>query len=426
MSTGSPETVFTYGAPQLKFGPGAADEIGFDLSTYDVRRVLVVTDRGVAATGHPQAVVERIEAAGIEAVLFDRAHVEPTDASLVEAVDFARDEGPWDAFVAVGGGSAIDTAKAVNLLSNNKGDLLDYVNAPVGKGRNPENALSPLVAVPTTTGTGSESTTVCVLDVLDQHVKSGISHPRLRPSLAIVDPRLTMSQPAGVTAACGMDILCHALESWTARPYDSYERKSAEDRVPYCGANPIGDMWSEKAMSLLATSFRTAVHHGDDEQAREQMALAATFAGMGFGNAGVHIPHANAYPIAGRVKDFHPDDYPADEPMVPHGMAVSLTAPEAFRFTFEASPERHVRAAQLLAPGAGVPSQARDFLPTVLADLMRDISIPNGISAVGYDAGDVDALVEGTLKQQRLLATAPREADTDDLAGILHRSLELW
>jgi alcohol dehydrogenase class IV len=422
----SAETVFTYGAPQLKFGSGAAEEIGYDLSTYDVRRVLVVTDPGVAATGHPQAVVERIEAAGIEAVLFDRAHVEPTDASLVEAVDFARDAGPWDAFVAVGGGSAIDTAKAVNLLSNNKGDLLDYVNAPVGKGRNPDHALSPLVAVPTTTGTGSESTTVCVLDVLDQHVKSGISHPRLRPTLAIVDPRLTMSQPAGVTSACGMDILCHALESWTARPYDSYERKRAEDRVPYCGANPIGDMWSEKAMTLLATSFRTAVHHGDDEQAREQMALAATFAGMGFGNAGVHIPHANAYPVAGRVRDFHPDGYPDDHPMVPHGMAVSLTAPEAFRFTFEADPERHVRAAELLAPGAPRPDDLRDFLPRVLTDLMRDIGIPDGLGAVGYTEADVDDLVEGTLKQQRLLATAPREATEEDLAGILRGSLELW
>src|SRR5690349_21673983 len=230
----SAETVFTYGAPQLKFGSGAADEIGYDLSTYDVRRVLVVTDPGVAATGHPQAVVERIEAAGIEAVLFDRAHVEPTDASLVEAVDFAREEGPWDAFVAVGGGSAWDTAKGVNLLTNNEGELHDYVNAPVGKGRNPDHALSPLVAVPTTTGTGSESTTVCVLDVLDQHVKSGISHPRLRPTLAIVDPRLTLTQPPGVTACCGMDILCHALESWTARPYHSYERKRPEQRVPYC------------------------------------------------------------------------------------------------------------------------------------------------------------------------------------------------
>ena len=286
--------------------------------------------------------------------------------------------------------------------------------------------MAPLVAVPTTTGTGSESTTVCVLDVLEQQVKSGISHPRLRPTLAVVDPRLTLSQPAGVTAACGMDILCHALESYTARPFDSYDRKQPEQRVPYCGANPIGDMWSEKAMSLLATSFRTAVHHGDDEAAREQMALAATFAGMGFGNAGVHIPHANAYPIAGRVRDFRPAGYPAEEPMVPHGMAVSLTAPEAFRFTFEASPERHVRAAELLAPGADRPSDARSFLPDVLAGLMRDIDIPNGIGAVGYGEGDVSALVEGTLKQQRLLATAPREATADDLAGILHRSVELW
>jgi alcohol dehydrogenase class IV len=420
------ETVFTYGAPQLKYGAGSSDEIGYDLSTYDVRRVLVITDPGVAATGHPQRIVEQIEKAGIEARLFDRAHVEPTDASLAEAVDFARDSGPWDAFVAVGGGSAIDTGKAVNLLCTNPGELLDYVNAPVGKGLAPVHTLAPLVAVPTTTGTGSESTTVCVLDVLAQKVKSGISHPRLRPTLAVVDPRLTISQPAGVTAASGMDILCHALESWTARPFTSYDRKQPEQRVPYCGANPIADMWAEKSLSLLATSFRTAVHHGDDEGAREQMALAATFAGMGFGNAGVHIPHANAYPIAGRVKDFHPLDYPEDEPMVPHGMAVSLTAPEAFRFTFDADPERHVRAAELLDPSAERPDDLRGFLPRVVADLMRDIEIPNGIGAVGYDEGDVDALVEGTLKQQRLLATAPRDATEEDLAGILRRSLELW
>jgi hydroxyacid-oxoacid transhydrogenase len=425
-SSGNPESVFTYGAPQLKFGTGASDEIGHDLSTYGVRRVLVITDPGVAATGHPQRILEQIEAVGIEARLFDRSHVEPTDASLVEAVDFARDGGPWDAFVAVGGGSSIDTAKAVNLLNSNPGEVLDYVNAPVGKGIAPINPLAPLVAVPTTTGTGSESTTVCVLDVLAQKVKSGISHPRLRPTLAVVDPRLTITQPAGVTAAAGMDILCHALESWTARPYDSYERKSPDQRVPYCGANPVADMWSEKAMALLATSFRTAVQHGEDEDAREQMSLAATFAGMGFGNAGVHIPHANAYPIAGQVKDFHPDGYPEDEPMVPHGMAVSLTAPEAFRFTFDAAPERHVRAAEVLDPRADRPEDVRDYLPEVLTRLMRDISIPNGIGAVGYDEGDVGSLVEGTLKQQRLLSIAPREASEEDLAGILDRSLRLW
>jgi alcohol dehydrogenase class IV len=282
------------------------------------------------------------------------------------------------------------------------------------------------VAVPTTTGTGAESTTVCVLDVLAQRVKSGISHVRLRPTLAVVDPLLTITQPAGVTASSGMDILCHALESYTARPYTAGPRKRPEQRVPYCGANPVSDMWSERALGLLATSFRRAVAHGDDVQARRDMALAATFAGLGFGNAGVHIPHANAYPIAGRVSGFHPKDYPADEAMVPHGMSVALTAPEAFRFTFDAAPERHLRAAQLLAPGAERPPDDAEFLPWVLTGLMRDIGIPNGVAAVGYSSGDIPALVEGTLQQQRLLASCPKPVTGDDLGGIFERSLELW
>ncbi|MCW2854519.1 MAG: adhfe [Marmoricola sp.] len=423
------ETVFTYGAPGLKFGSGSSDEIGYDLSQYDVRRVLVLTDPGVAATGHPQRIAEQMAQFGIQAQVFDGVHVEPTDESFGAAIDFARQTGPWDAFVAVGGGSTIDTAKAVNLMTTNDGELMDYINAPVGRARAPQHPLKPLVAVPTTTGTGAESTTICVLDVLALKVKTGISHARLRPTLAVVDPALTMTQPAGVTAAAGMDILCHALESYTARSFTSYDRKTPEQRVPYCGSNPISDLWSEHAMSLLATSFRTAVRDGADVLAREQMALAATMAGLGFGNAGVHIPHANAYPIAGRVHDrcpdFRPAGYPDDEAMVPHGMAVSLTAPEAFRWTFSSSPERHLRAASLLAPDHGH-AAGPDALPAVLADLMRDIAIPNGLGAVGYDETDVDDLVEGAMKQQRLLATAPREVTEDDAAGILRRSLELW
>ena len=302
------ETVFTYAAPALKFGPGAAAEIGHDLARMGARRVLLVTDPGVAATGHPARIAEQVAAAGVSVTTYDGVHVEPTDASLSEAIEFARDAGPFDAIVAVGGGSAIDTAKAVNLLTTNPGELMDYINAPVGKAQAPTRPLLPLVAVPTTTGTGSESTTICVLDVLSLHVKTGISHPALRPTLAVVDPTLTMTQPTMVTAAAGMDILCHALESYTARWYAHFDAKRPEQRVPYCGANPIADMWSEKALSLLAGAFRAAVRDGGAPPdqvgpAREQMALAATFAGLGFGNAGVHIPHANAYPIAGRVRD---------------------------------------------------------------------------------------------------------------------------
>lgn len=420
------ETIFTYGAPPLKFGPGALDEIGFEMSQYEVRRVLVVTDPTVNATGIPQRVQDCLAAYDIDSEVFDGVHVEPTDDSIDKAAGYAREQGPWDGFVAVGGGSSIDTAKAVNLITTDGGELMDYVNAPIGRARSPEVALKPLFAVPTTAGTGSESTGVCVLDLLGLHVKSGISHWRLRPTLAIVDPLLTMTLPPEVTAAAGMDIVCHALESYTARWYETYERKTAETRVAYCGSNPVSDLWAEKALTLLARSFRTAVHDGGTLAARSDMMLAATFAGMGIGNAGVHIPHANAYPLAGMVRDFRPSGYPQDEAMLPHGMAVSLTAPEAFRFTFDAAPERHLRAAELLAPGSNEGTDPSQRLSAVLVDLQRDIGIPSGIGAVGYTESDVEALVGGAMKQQRLLSIAPRTPTEDDLAGILRGSFENW
>jgi alcohol dehydrogenase class IV len=420
------ETIFTWGAPPLKFGAGAADEIGFDLSQHGVDRVLVITDPGIVATGAPQRIADALNRYGIIAEIFDGVHVEPTDDSFTKAVAYAAEQGPWDGFIAVGGGSAIDTAKAVNLLTTYPGELMDYVNKPVGLAKRPPGPLKPLVAVPTTAGTGSESTAMCVLDVLSMKVKTGISHWRLRPTLAVVDPVLTMSLPPEVTAATGMDVVCHALESYTARDYRSFPRKTPEERVTYCGSNPVSDLWCEHALGLIARSLRRAVHDGaTDVEARSDMMMAATFAGMGFGNAGVHIPHANAYPIAGMVTDFVPDGYPPDEPIVPHGMAVSLTAPEAFRFTFSSAPQRHRRAAELLAPGQSGIDPAEQ-LPRALIDLMRDIGIPNGIAAVGYAESDVPNLVPGTLKQQRLLATCPREVGAEEIAAILTKSLRNW
>jgi alcohol dehydrogenase class IV len=421
------ETIFTWGAPPLKFGAGAVDEIGFDLAAFGVRRVLVVTDPGVAALGVPQRIADALARHDIAAEVFDGVHVEPTDDSMTKAVEYARAQGDWDGFVAVGGGSAIDTAKAINLLTTHPGELMDYVNKPIGEGRTPPGQLKPLVAVPTTAGTGSESTAMCVLDILSMKVKTGISHWRLRPTLAVVDPLLTMSLPPEVTAASGMDIVCHALESYTARWYETFDRKKPEERVTYCGSNPVSDLWCEKSLTLLARSFRAAVHRGaDDAAARSDMMMAATFAGMGFGNSGVHIPHANAYPIAGMVRDYRPAGYPQDEPMVPHGQSVSLTAPEAFRFSFEAAADRHLRAAELLDPRADRTNDAREQLPSVLVALMRDIGIPNGIGGVGYTEADVPDLVPGTMKQQRLLATCPRTPTEDDIAGILTRSVENW
>ncbi|HEY8828241.1 MAG TPA: hydroxyacid-oxoacid transhydrogenase [Jatrophihabitantaceae bacterium] len=420
------ETIFTWGAPPLKFGAGALDEVGFEMSQFNVKRVLIVTDSTINGTGIPQRIADLLAANGISSEIFDGVHVEPTDDSMDKAAGYAREQGPWDGFIAVGGGSAIDTAKAVNLMTTDEGELMDYLNKPIGKAKAPKGQLKPLIAIPTTAGTGSESTAMCVLDVLSMKVKTGISHWRLRPTLAIIDPLLTMTLPKEVTASTGMDIVCHAVESYTARWYSTFDRKKPEERVTYCGSNPVSDLWSEKAMQLIASSFRTAVHEGSDLQARSNMMMAATFAGMGFGNSGVHIPHANAYPIAGMVKDYHPLGYPQDEAMVPHGMSVSLTAPEAFRFSFGSAPDRHLQAAAMLDPRADKLNDASEQLPSILIDLMRNIGIPNGIGEVGYTEADIPDLVPGTMKQQRLLATCPRTPTEEDIADIFAKSIQNW
>ncbi len=425
----NPESVFTYAAPGLSVGRGAALEVGPSLARLGATRVLLVTDPRVLATGWPERVAATLRSGGLEVGTYAGVHVEPTDASLRDAVAHARDTGPWDAFLAVGGGSSIDTAKAVDLLTTNPGDLMDYADAPVG-GRAPSAPLRPLVAVPTT-GTGSQSATSCVIDVLDVPAKTGIGHPALRPALAVVDPALAATRPAAVVASTGFDVLCHALEAWTARPYTAFERGVPEQRGPCCGANPISDVWAEKALRLLASSLRQAVADaGDttsqDTTAHDEMTLAAVFAGLASGNAGVHVPHANAYPIAGRVKDFRPAGYPQDEPMIPHGTAVALTAPASFHATFPASTGRHLGAAQWLDPSVDTRHGDARILPDVLRTLMSDIGLPNGLAAVGYTRADLPGLVDGALQQRRMLATAPLPVTADDLAAIFEESLTLW
>ncbi|MPY85861.1 MAG: iron-containing alcohol dehydrogenase, partial [Actinophytocola sp.] len=196
------ETVFTVGAPSLKFGLGAIAEIGEDLHELGVSNVLVITDASVAEHGVPARVATSAQSVGVKAEIFDGVAVEPTDASIADAVKFARARS-CDGFVAVGGGSAIDTAKAVNLLTTNTGTLHDYIVTPLGEGRQPQKPTKPLVAVPTTAGTGAEATPICVVDLLDRSLKASISHRSLRPALAVVDPLTTVTMPPAVTAASG-------------------------------------------------------------------------------------------------------------------------------------------------------------------------------------------------------------------------------
>ncbi len=418
---GPPETVFTWGAPPLVFGRGAFDEIGHHAAALGLRRVAIVTDRSLAALGILDRATQLLSGAGVTSSAYSEVHIEPTDESLAEAGTWARSARP-DGYVAVGGGSVIDTAKAMDLMATNDGDLHDYLNAPIGAGRAPTRPLDPLIAVPTTAGTGAESTPVCIVGIHDLRVKTGISHPALRPRLAIVDPLLSATMPRGVTVASGMDVLCHALESYTARPYGA--RPAGQDpasRPAYNGANPVSDIWAAEALRLLGRWFRQVVADQDDLDAREGMMLAATFAGIGFGNAGVHIPHACAYPIAGLVRDYLPADYPSAEPLVPHGLAVVATAPAAFRFTYPSDPGRHEEAARLLAGDAHLAGS--DALPGAIDALCRDVGVPGGLAAYGYGEPDIEAIVEGAFAQQRLLAVSPRPVTRDDLATIVGRSI---
>ena len=293
------ETVFTLEATPIKFGPGAVDDAGWELKRLGVKRALLVTDPGVAAAGHPDRVREAIEREGIEVVVYDRARVEPELDSFQDAADFALDAGV-DGFVSVGGGSAIDTAKVADLIVSHPAPVMEYVNPPIGDGRAPAGPLKPHLAIPTTCGTGSEATTVAVLDIPERKVKTGISHRYLRPMQAIVDPELARTLPAEVAAASGLDVICHAAESFTSKPYTARERASSPDqRPPYQGANPVADVWSQKALEYGGRFLRRAVADAEDLEARGAMMLAASMAGVGFGSAGVHIPHACAYPIAG-------------------------------------------------------------------------------------------------------------------------------
>jgi alcohol dehydrogenase class IV len=421
----SKESVYTLEATPLKFGPGAVEDAGWELERLGVRRAMLVSDPGVRDTGITDRVRGLIEARGIEVVVFDRARVEPTLASFQAAADFATD-GDFDGFVGVGGGSSLDTAKVADLICSHPAPIIDYVNPPVGGGRKPPSPLRPLLAIPTTAGTGSEATTVAVLDIPEERVKSGISHRYLRPHQGIVDPELTVSVPAEVAASCGLDVVCHAVESFLSRPYDAREKpETPDDRPPYQGANPISDIWSGRALEYGGRYLRRAVYDADDVEARGAMMLAASLAGIGFGSAGVHIPHACAYPIASHKHAFQPPGYPDDHPFIPHGWSVIVTAPATFRFTYPADPDKHRRAAELIA-GRPIPDADEDTLPSVLLELMRDVGAPSGVRELGYDESDIDALVGAALKQQRLLVGSPREVGPDNLAAIVSESMENW
>jgi alcohol dehydrogenase class IV len=422
------ETVIPLNTAKMKFGPGATEEVGYEVRVLGARKVLLVADKQLWQFGLVDRVKNALEAEGLSVAIYDDVYVEPTDESFTRAAETVKDI-PFDAIVALGGGSTIDTAKAINLLTTYPADIHDYINKPIGKGKPVPGPLKPLVALPTTAGTGSETTPTIALEVVSLRVKTGMSHAYNRPTMAIVDPLNTMTTPPAVTASAGLDVFTHAAESYTIKPYNVRPKPADPSQRPaYIGANPISDIWSEKALEWMGKYLRRAYYNGYDLEARTYMALAASFAGNGYGTAGVHIPHALGYPIAGMIRDWVPEGYAVDHPMVPHGLATALTAPASFRFTAPSSPERHARIAQLLGVNTDGMSvmEAAWALSDAFTQLMRDLDCPNGLSALGFTEADIPEMVEGGWKQQRLLVGSPRPLTKKDLARIFEESMVLW
>lgn len=422
------ETAFNMASSNIRYGPGASLEIGMDLADMGAKNVMVVTDPNLAKLDFVSAILGALQEQSVRYTLFDQVRVEPTDASLKQAIDFAAAES-FDAFVGIGGGSALDTAKAANLYSTYPADFLDYVNAPIGKGKPIPGPLKPLLAVPTTSGTGSETTGVVIFDLVEMHAKTGIANLRLKPTLGILDPDNTRTLPPQIAASTGLDVLTHAIESYTAMPF--HQRPKAQRpmlRPAYQGSNPISDTWALEALRLVVQFLPRAFKDPGDDEARGMMLLAASYGGIGFGNAGLHLAHGMSYSVSGMVRDYKPEGYNVDHPIIPHGMAVVLNAPAVFRFTAPACPRRHLEAAEALGvdiSGAN-PADAGKIVADCIIAFMQELEMPNGLSAVGYTRDDIPALVEGTLPQHRVTKLSPKPAGPEELSKLFEDAMVYW
>lgn len=419
---------FEMSASNIRFGSGATREVGMDLADLGTRRVMVLADPNLVESPPVESALESLSRENVDFSLFDAIRVEPTDGSFQQAIDFAT-AGGFDAFVAVGGGSTMDTAKAANLYSTYPADFLEYVNHPIGRGTPVPGPLKPLIAIPTTAGTGSETTGVAIFDLHGMKAKTGIAHRRLRPTLGIIDPENTRTLPPVVAASTGLDVLSHALESFTAIPFGRRPLPPRPvERPAYQGSNPISDIWARQSLKIVSRYLVRAVEDPGDEEARSQMLLAAAYAGIGFGNAGVHLPHGMSYPVSGMVKNFRPEGYGPGHPMVPHGMSVILNAPAVFRFTAPACPGRHLEAARVL--GARTSGAREEDGGEILADaiirMMRRLKMPSGLAEIGYDSEDIPGLVQGTLPQHRVTKLSPLPAGEEELARMYEDAMAYW
>jgi alcohol dehydrogenase class IV len=421
-----PESVWNVRMPALRFGRGAADELGHQVRDMGVAADatgLLVTDEALEDVGHAARVHEAVVDAGFTLDRYTDSEREPSVQAIEDCVAFVRDEqgeDGYDFYVGLGGGSVMDTAKATRAIIANGGGPLDYIAEPTGDGQPVEASGPPLVLLPTTAGTGAEISPLAILSVEEKNIKEGISSDHVRADAAVLDPTLTTTLPADLTAKTAMDALGHAIEGYTTHAYDSLMRPSEPaDRPVYGGRTPFTEMFSEKAIRLLSGNVRRAVHNGDDLEARSNMLLGALFGAIAGLTAGANLCHAMAYPVGNRYHTFHGETIAA------------LTPASTIDYNSGSDPERYERIANLFGiDTTGMTAhEACDALKEEYIQLQRDLNaLPSGLTELaGITEDDVRPLAEQTVETQaRLLRANPRPVTADDVEKVFRDALHNW
>ncbi len=419
---------FTVGMPTFTFGSGVLAEAGPNAQELGLKRVALFTDSRLRASEHVAKVLASLRESKVDVAVYDEVVIEPTDASLQHATRFAAD-GRFDGYVSVGGGSVMDTCKAANLYASQPAEFMTYVNAPIGAGQKVPGPVKPHIACPTTSGTGSETTGIAIFTLRALNAKTGIISRRLIPTIALIDPDTAASLPRNAVAATGFDCMSHALESLTARAYPRRLNPAQGVSRPVSqGANPFSDLLAAEALRNVGRFLVRAVNDASDIEARTEMMYAAMLAGIAFNAAGCHLPHGLSYAVSGLTKDWHVPGYPEGKTLVPHGMAVVLNNPSVWRYTAPCLPERHLHAARSLGAetrGAG-PADSGEVLAQRVIELMRATKMPNGLTALGFVASDVDALATGAEPQYRVIKNAPKDVSREDLRALFGAAMSYW
>jgi hydroxyacid-oxoacid transhydrogenase len=422
------DKAFTIGMPTFTFGAGCLAEAGGQALEHGMKRVALFTDKQLRGSVHVATVVASLRAAGIEPAIYDEIAVEPTTASFQAAARFAS-EGKFDGYVSVGGGSVMDTCKAANLYASHPADFMSYVNPPIGGGQRVPGPVKPHIACPTTAGTGSETTGIAIFNLTEINAKTGIISRRLIPTVALIDPTVTLTLPSNVMAASGFDCMSHALESITARAWPQrLNPAQGVDRPVSQGANPFSDALAGEALRAVGKFLVRAVKDANDVEARTEMMFAATQAGIAFNAAGCHLPHGLSYSVSGLARDFHLEGYPPAKTLVPHGMAVVLNNPSVWRYTAPCSPQRHLHGAACLGADTrgALAEDAGDALAGRVIEMMRATGMPNGLSDLGFTEADVDALAAGSEPQYRVIRNAPKDVSREDLKSLFGAAMRYW